>query len=288
MSALTIEFAGSRYRFAGLNPEQDGLVRSRFRPLLCTDDAEPDVRIDIHFDPNAAGFMRPPLGPVECPVALAHGDESIAVAGVGFTANLDRCPLLVQMQTCRSDEWFAAAFENLFRIVACYQLFGEGALVMHSAAFNAGARGFLFCGRSGAGKTTLCGLADALDLEILSDELNAIRRSGRSFELLAMPFAGDFGGTPRRHPPYPLTGLLGLHQGSAPSVSLCSKAEAVSRIVASCPYVNADPWLVDGLTSRAEDLVERQPLRILTFAKDARFWSVLDHEYRSPRTALSR
>ncbi len=288
MSALTIEFAGSRYRFAGLNPAQDRLVRSRFQALLTRDDATPDVRIDIHFNPNSAGFMQRPPGPVEYPVALAHGDESIAVAGIGFTANVDRSPFRVQMQTCRSDEWFSAAFENLFRIVACYRLFGEGALVMHSAAFNDGARGFLFCGRSGAGKTTLCGLADELDLEILSDELNAIRPSGQAFELLAMPFAGDFGGEPRRHPPYPLTGLLGLHQGGAPSVSLCSKAEAVSRIVASCPYVNADPWLVDGLTSRAEELVEGQPLRILTFAKDARFWSVLDNEYREPAKAVSR
>jgi hypothetical protein len=288
MSALSIEFAGSRYRFAGLNPEQHGLVRSRFQALLSRDDATPDVQIDIHFNPNSAMFMRRPLGAIEYPVALAHGEESIAVAGVGFTANVDRSPLRVQMQTCSSDEWFSAAFENLFRIVACYRLFGEGALVLHSAAFNDGARGFLFCGRSGAGKTTLCGLADALDFEILSDELNAIRPAGGSFELLAMPFAGDFGREPRRHPPYPLTGLLGLRQGSAPSASLCSKAEAVSRIVASCPYVNADAWLVDRLTSRAAELVERRPLRILTFAKDARFWRVLDNEYREPATAVSR
>ena len=201
MSALTIGFAGSCYRFAGLNPAQDGLVRSRFQALLSSDEAKPDVRIDIHFDPNSAAFMRMPPGPIEYPVAVEHGDESIAVAGIGFTANVDRSPFRVQMQTCRSDEWFSAAFENLFRIVACYRLFGEGALVMHSAAFNDGARGFLFCGRSGAGKTTLCGLADELDLEILSDELNAIRPAGGSFELLAMPFAGDFGGVPRQHPP---------------------------------------------------------------------------------------
>jgi len=288
MSALTIEFAGSRYRFAGLNPEQDGLVRSRFQALLGRDGAEADVRIDIHFDPNSGAFMRRPLGPVEYPIAVVPGDKSIAVAGIGFTANIDRSPFRAQMQTCLSDEWFSAAFENLFRIVACYQLFMEGALVMHSAAFSDGARGFLFCGRSGAGKTTLCRLANELNLEILSDELNAIRPVGGSFELLAMPFAGDFGGDPRRHPPYPLTGLLGLHQGSAPLVSLCSKAEAVSRIVASCPYVNADPQLVDKLTSRAEEFVERQPLRMLAFAKDTRFWSVLDNEYREPSTAVSR
>ncbi|MBT8483476.1 MAG: hypothetical protein HKP36_18035, partial [Myxococcales bacterium] len=207
MSELSIEFAGARYRFAGLNPAQDGLVRARFRALLCRDDAKPDVRIDIHFDPNSPAFMRRPSGPVEYPLAVVPGDESIAVAGAGFTANIDRSPFRAQMQTCLSDDWFVAAFENLFRIIACHRLFNEGALVMHSAAFTDGARGFLFCGRSGAGKTTLCGLADALDLEILSDELNAIRPRGGSFELLAMPFAGDFGGEPRRHPPYPLTGL---------------------------------------------------------------------------------
>lgn len=287
MSALVIGFAGSRYRFAGLNPEQDERVRSRFQALLCRDDAEPDVRIDIHFDPNSAAFMRRPIGPVEYPVAVAHRDETVAVAGIGFTANIDRRPLRVQMQTCLGDDWFLGAFENLFRIIACYRLFAEGGLMMHSAAFTDGARGFVFCGRSGAGKTTLCGLADGLDLEILSDELNAIMPSGASFELLAMPFAGDFGGEPRPHPPYPLTGLLGLAHGAAPSVCPCSKAQAVSRIVASCPYVNSDPMLVDQLTSRVAELVATVPVRILSFSKDVRFWSLLDHEYRIPVTSVS-
>ncbi len=287
MSALTIEFAGSRYRFAGLNPEQDELVRSRFESLLCRDDAAPDVCIDIHHTPNAAAFMRRPAGPVEYRIALAYGDDNIAVAGIGFTAKVDRSPLGAQMQTCLSDDWFSGAFENLFRVVASYRLFSEGALVLHSAAFTDGARGFLFCGRSGAGKSTLCSLADELDLEILSDELNAIMPSSGSFELLAMPFAGDFGAEPRPHPPYALTGLLGLSQSAAPSLSVCSKAEAVSRIVASCPFVNSDPLLVDGLTSRVAQLVAAVPVRILSFSKDPRFWSVLDHEYRSATATVS-
>jgi hypothetical protein len=287
MSALTIEFAGSRYRFAGLNPEQVHLVRSRFEALLCRDDAQPDVQVDVHYSPNPAGFMRRPTGPVEYRVAVAHDDDRLAVAGIGFTANIDRMPLRAQMQTCLTDGWFLGAFENLFRVAAAYRLFGEGALMMHSAAFTDGARGFLFCGRSGAGKSTLCGFAEELELEILSDELNAVTPSEGSFALLAMPFAGDFGGIPKLHPPYPLTGLLGLEHAAAPAVHGCSKAEAVSRIVASCPYVNADPILVDELTSRVAKLVERVPVRILSFAKDTTFWSVLDHEYGSPATSLS-
>lgn len=287
MSALTIEFGGSTYRFAGLHPDQVDLVRARFEALLCRDDAQPDVGVDLHYVPDPTGFMRRPAGPAEYRIAMAYGEESVAVAGIGFTANIDRTPFRAQMQTCRTDEWFLDGFENLFRVIASYRLFDEGALVMHSAAFTDGARGFVFCGRSGAGKTTLCALADELELDILSDELNAVMPVDSGFELRAMPFAGDFGGAPRRHPPYPLTGLLGLAQGAAPSVQGCSKAEAVSRIVASCPYINADPLLVDALTSRAAKLVERVPLRILSFAKDTRFWNVLDHEYRSPDATIS-
>jgi hypothetical protein len=286
MSAVTIEFAGSRYRFAGLNPEQLGQAGARFEALLRRDERTADVEVDVHYVPNPAGFMIRPPGPVEYRIAVAHHDAAIAVAGIGFTANIDRAPFRAQMQTCMSDEWFLDGFENLFRVIACYRLFDQGALVMHSAAFTDSGRGFVFCGRSGAGKTTLCGLADELELNILSDELNAIMPASGGFELQAMPFAGDFGGAPKRHPPYPLTGLLGLAQTSDPSVDGCSKAEAVSRIVASCPYINADPLLVDALTSRAADLFERVPLRILSFAQDTRFWSVLNDEYRSSGAAL--
>ncbi|MGB8332792.1 MAG: hypothetical protein WCE62_21890 [Polyangiales bacterium] len=287
MSVLTVELAASRYRFAGLSPEQVELVRPKFEALLCRDDRRSDVDIDVHQIPDPAGFMRRPPGPSEYRIALAHGADSVSVAGIGFTANVDRRPLRAQMQTCLNDKWFLGAFENLFRVLACYRFFGTGALVMHSAAFTDGARGFLFCGRSGAGKTTLCSLADELELSILSDELNAITPANGAFELQAMPFAGDFGGVPKRHPPYPLTGLLGLAHGTTPLVRRCSKAEAVSRIVASCPYINADPVLVDVLSSRVADLVERIPFRILSFAKDTRFWRVLDHEYPSTDTAVS-
>jgi hypothetical protein len=287
VTAATIAFAGCRYRFTGMSSEQAGLVCARYEDLLCTEGRTPDVHIDIHHDPNAAAFMRRPVAPMEYRIAVVHSDRSIAVAGIGFTANIDRSPLRAQMRTCLTDAWFLGAFENLFRVLACYRLFAEGTIVMHSAAFTDGSRGFLFCGRSGAGKTTLCGLADELHLSILSDELNAVTRCGGRLALQAMPFAGDFGGAPSPHPPYPLTGLLGLDHGLTPRLHGCSKAEAVSRIVASCPYVNADPLLVDELTSRVTQLVSRVPFRILTFARDTTFWSVLDHEYRRSDPTVS-
>lgn len=287
MGDVTLELGGHRYRFAGMLPEQLEVVLDRFDELATTDDREPDVRIDIHFTPRADGFMRRPAGPAEYRVALAPRDSSLELAGIGFTASVDRSPLRAQMRTCLTDAWFLGAFENLFRVLASYRLFQAGGLVLHSAAFTDRTRGFVFCGRSGAGKTTLCGLAAELGCSILSDELNALVPEGGGFSLLGMPFAGDFGGRPRRHQRYPLTGLLGLEQCETPRLRGCSKAEAVSRIVASCPYVNVDPVLADALTNRACELVTRAPLRILGFAKDLRFWSVLDHEYLSFDRTLS-
>jgi hypothetical protein len=287
MSALTLELAGSRYRFAGMNPEQLALVQARFGALACRAEGRTDVFVDVHTIPDPSGFMRRPIGPVEYRVAVKHSAQSIAVAGIGFTANVDRSPLRAQLKTCLSDGWFVGAFENLFRIVASYRLFAQGGLVVHSAALTDGERGFLFCGRSGAGKTTLCSLADELELGILSDELNAVVARDGSFAILAMPFAGDFGGPARPQPPYPLTGLLGLAHGNVAVLRECSKAEAVSRIVASCPYINADPALVDQLTVRAAELAVQIPLRILSFAKNTSFWNVLDHEYRRVDEAIS-
>ena len=96
--------------------------------------------------------MRRPPGPTEYRIAVAHAAERIAVAGIGFTANLDRSPFRAQMHTCLSDDWFLGAFENVFRVLACYRLYSEGGLVLHSAAFTDGARGFLFSGALGCWK----------------------------------------------------------------------------------------------------------------------------------------
>ena len=118
MSALSIGFAGSSYRFGGLSPAQDALVRARFRALVLRDETQPDVQIDIHHVPNPRAFMGRPRGPTEYRVALSHRDDALSMAGIGFTANVDRSPLRAQMQTCLTDEGFLGALENLFRVVA--------------------------------------------------------------------------------------------------------------------------------------------------------------------------
>ena len=279
MSQVTLAFAGCRVRVNGLIPGQLDSLRARFDGLLVREDDEVIAEIDVHYTPRPDGFMRRPPGATEYRVSIGHDDARIELAGIGFRASIEREPLRAQLHTCLGDDWFVGAFENLLRVVSSYALFGRGGLVLHSAALREAGLGFLFVGRSGAGKTTLCSLAAELEIEVLSDELNAVVPLDGGFSLQAVPFAGDFGQAPGQEPPHPLTAVLGLEHGATPGLRVCSKAEAVSRIVASCPYVNTDPVSESALHSRAQALADTVPFRVLTFAKSPNFWSVLHREY---------
>lgn len=287
MSALTFEVARQRYAVRGATEKQSHGLRERFDGLDEPSAGSPQSRITLERSTDETAFMKRPPGPTEYRLSVRYGPISVRVAGVGFVAEIDRATLDAHMVTCHEDDWFVDGFENLFRVIACYRAFEAGAIVLHSAAFADGSRSFLCCGRSGAGKTTLCGLAHQLNLTVLSDELNRVNAHRGRFEVQAMPFAGEFGRPRVRSPSRRLSALLGLEQGQIPRLEECSRAEAVSRIVASCPYLNADPAYVERVTDRAADLARSIPFRVLSFAPNTSFWKVLDREYANTDHALS-
>lgn len=287
MSTLTFELARQTYAVRGTTERQAERLRGRFGNLHPPETPTDTSTIIVERRADDTSFMKRPPGPTEYRLDVRYDDRTVRVAGVGFCAEIDRGSLDAHMTTCHEDAWFLDGFENLFRIVASYRSFEAGAMVLHSAAFTDGQRGFLCCGRSGAGKTTLAGLAHDLGLKVLSDELNLVSTREGAFQVQAMPFAGDFGRTRVGGPPLPLSALLGLRQSAIARIGECSRAEAVSRIVASCPYLNADPACVDQVTDRAAELARHVPLRVLSFAPDTSFWKVLDHEYAHVADAIS-
>lgn len=286
MSALILDLAHARLRVEGMTPGQQEQVRRRFGEFESSTQPREALDLVVETRGETGDFMVRPPGTEEYQLAVRYTPDSVCVAGVGFEATIARDTLQTTMVTCREDDWFLDGFENLSRVVVSYQSFRAGALVLHSAAFTDGTRGFVCCGRSGAGKTTLCGLASELGLRVLSDELNLVAVSGPRLAVEAMPFAGDFGRTAPPRQGVPLTALLGLRQGPEPTLEGCSPAEGVSRIVASCPYVNADPELGHAVSDRAAALIDRLPLRILSFNRNTTFWNALDHEYPRAESSL--
>ena len=283
---LEIAFADCRYVVTGLTGFQSQQLSSHFAKELAPQSSAQAVPIEVRYRPDGAFASRPP-GPTEYAVALEHAETELRLSGIGFAATIERSSLRTTMITNLDNAWFPGGFENVLRVITSYRLFFRGALVLHSAAFVHGDKGFLFCGRSGAGKSTQCRLADRIGLQVQSDELNAVvPQHNGSYWLQAMPFAGDFGMAPSDSAPAKLSGLFGIEKDKQTSLGACSRAEAVSRLIAACPYINGDPSLAETLAERAEQIVRDLPFRILSFTKDTSFWNVLSHEYCDERATL--
>ena len=275
---VCLRYASTTYALTGLSNSQAKHLNDRFGALYVDRD-KADITIQL-WNADSSAFVPTDTRGWEYRVAISHEPTRVRVSGLNFFADIDRETLHADLATSAHDQHFLGAFENLFRVLVSYRLLRQGILVMHSAAITDEEHGFLLFGHSGAGKTTLCTLAQSRRLRVLSDELNAVPAiaAANATSLLPMPFAGDFGQANLSDQPCPFTGIYAIEQGTTHKTRSCRTSEAVSRIVASCPYTNVDPLCSDALFGAALALVKNAPPRILTFGKDADFWDVLLHD----------
>ena len=248
-------------------------------------------------------------------LGISHGPKDVVLSGMRFFAHIERdaslClpgggpldssgggpldasgggPLRATLYTDLTDHAdFIDPFENVFRALVAYEIARRGGLVLHSAGFAYGGAGFasggagaasggagyVCFGHSGAGKTTLTGMAQGLGLEILSDELNALVWNGERPQILALPFAGDFGHARSDGRTVDVVGLYRLRQAPDPRILPLSRAVQVAELIASSPFVNGDPETADLVLSNASRLVRAVPVKALEFAKDTRFWETI-------------
>jgi hypothetical protein len=172
---------------------------------------------------------------------------------------------------------FEGGLINSLRVLVAYGLLARGGVMLHSAAVESAGRAYVFFGPSGAGKSTLSGLSAATGRVVISDELNALLPRANGFDVLALPFSGDFGRAAVRRVATPLAGIFRLRQAPVHGLAGLPRAHAIATLLAACPYVNADPVAGDGALSRVQELVERLRPRELAFALDPGFWSVVEN-----------
>jgi hypothetical protein len=121
-----------------------------------------------------------------------------------------------------------------------------GAVLVHGAAvvserLSGGSSSLLALGRSGAGKTTFSRLALAQGAEVLSDDLNALRRTAAGTVVEKLPFTGDLGDSASPAGPFPLAALLRLEKSPDDELVPLGRAEAIGLLLACSPFVNVDP-----------------------------------------------
>src|SRR5439155_7234693 len=121
-----------------------------------------------------------------------------------FTAALDLARGTLEV-VARPAEY---TVEAALRLAVSLALPRRGGLLLHSSGVVERGRGFLFAGRSGAGKTTAVRLL--APRTPLGDDLIAILPDGAGFAARATPFAGEYGPVAPRDAP--LARILFLEQ----------------------------------------------------------------------------
>lgn len=180
--------------------------------------------------------------------------------------------------TAPSEQWAASALERTLAFIFMQALPREmNALWLHAAGVVLDGRGWVFFGRSGAGKTTIAGLA-AGHAELLNDENVIVQLTPDRAKLHAAPFWGH--STPpeliqRQRRSAPLAALCALVHGEEFALRPLSPGEAATALletekVATERVESALAWL-----AVAERLVQRVPVYLLTFPPSAGLWAFL-------------
>ncbi|MBW1744439.1 MAG: hypothetical protein JRJ47_13575 [Deltaproteobacteria bacterium] len=112
----------------------------------------------------------------------------------------------------------------------------EGAL-LHAAGIDIKGRGYIFPGKSGAGKTTIMRqLAAREHMGMLSDDRVVVRKIDGSFKAYGTPWPGEAGIAENRS--VPLSGIFFIAHASTNGIREITQQEAVEKILP----VTSIPW----------------------------------------------
>jgi hypothetical protein len=165
------------------------------------------------------------------------------------------------------------AIDAAFRIVHSLLLAKQGGLLVHAASVVRNGRAFLFAGVSGAGKTTISRLAPP-NATLLTDEISYLRREADGYVAYGTPFAGELA-QPGENVRAPLAALYLLAQGAENRIDPVADADALRALLQCVLFFAHDSEIVAHVFDSACHLVQRVPVRRLTFVPDSHVWELI-------------
>lgn len=165
------------------------------------------------------------------------------------------------------------SIDAVLRILHSLLLAGRGGFLLHAASAIRNGRAFLFTGVSGAGKTTIAGLAPA-DATLLTDEISYVRKEANGYEACGTPFTGELQKL-GENISAPIAAVYLLAKGPVNRIEPVSAAEAARALLGNILFFAKDRELIATLLRSACEFVDHVPVARLTFAPDSRVWGMI-------------
>ncbi len=173
----------------------------------------------------------------------------------------------------------AQSFDSFLRTLYSWLLAKNNGFLIHACGIKRGGAGFLFFGKSGAGKSTIAGLSAKKGI-VLSDELIPVRISGNSAYIYGSPFWGEM--APRgRNIRAPLAGIFSIRKNVKDAVSVLSGNEPLRRILKTVLFFSHERKDCSMLVELVIDLIKLVPCRGLRFSLGGGLWQAIEEKYGS-------
>ena len=259
-NGLTIEIGGIPIFLETSDPAFRGLLFDRYSGFV-NPAAAPAYHLEIRLEPSAQ-----------------PSDQDVRVSKSGRVWRLERGDFRAEWDMHSRRGWVRQtpnpySIDAVLRIVHSLLLAEEGGFLVHAASGVREGRAFVFSGISGAGKTTMARLAPR-DVEVLTDEISYIRRSGSGYHAYGTPFAGEMArvGANLRAP---LAALYFLEKGPAGRIDPVGQLAAARALLRNILFFADDQELVKRVFESAVEFVSRVPVARFTFAPDERAWELV-------------
>jgi hypothetical protein len=151
----------------------------------------------------------------------------------------------------------------------------EGALI-HCAGLEYDGRGYIFPGRSGAGKSTISRILAGRDgFDIISDDRMVVRKFGRTFCAFGTPWPGE--AEIAENKKLPLSSIFFISHAKDSRIEKITPREALERLLplTSIPWYDAD--IMTEILAFCEDLTSHVPAYALSFKPDTEIVDILEN-----------
>ena len=164
------------------------------------------------------------------------------------------------------------SFDSFLRILYSLILAQEGGFLLHAAAVIRDGWGYLFMGKSGAGKSTVA--AHSSEYTVLSDEISLVKKVEIDYLVYSTPFWGEQE-IKGKNFSSPLAGVYQLKQSSRVVAKRLPKREAFRKLMGNILYFSQEPFLTRQLFQNCVDFIQQVSVYELEFQKDGLFWGVI-------------
>jgi hypothetical protein len=184
----------------------------------------------------------------------------------------------IDAEAGRADLTLSSAYlledvEYFVRVIYALLAFRAGGLLFHAAGIVRDNRGYLFCGASGSGKTTVARLSPTD--HVLNDDLVILLPDHERWTAYATPFWNPTQVQPDGNQHAPVAALLRLVQSPAVALEPMGAGQALAEVIANVPVLPANPAFGMALLLRGQHLLRTVPAYRLHFLPDPSFWPLV-------------